>query len=225
VNGNKKSSSSSLRAKAMAPPPGAKTPQPVPERPAIRTIAVLGWGSLVWDPRTLPIRRQWFADGPLVRVEFLRESADRRVTLVLDPEAPAVRSLWAIMDTTDLNDAREQLKRREGCPRSDTIGYWRSNDAVPSSILDLPKWAECRGIDAVIWTELPSKWGGKDGVRPTVELVMKHLQGLRGAERDEAERYLRRAPRQIDTPYRRRIEAELQWTASVVEHQSPKQLL
>jgi hypothetical protein len=214
VNGKKKSSSSSLRVKAMASPPQAKVPKPAPDGGSIRTIAVLGWGSLVWDPRTLPIRRQWFADGPLVRVEFLRESADRRVTLVLDPEAPAVRSLWAIMDTTDLNDAREQLKRREGCTRSDAIGYWPTNNAVLSSVLDLPKWAECRGIDAVVWTDLPSKWGGNDGVRPTVDLVMQHLQGLGGAQRDEAERYVRRAPRQIDTPYRRRIEAELQWTAT-----------
>jgi hypothetical protein len=211
LNGKKKSSS--LRVKAMASPPEAKAPEPALERPSIRAIAVLGWGSLVWDPRTLPIRRQWFADGPLVRVEFLRESADRRVTLVLDPGAPAVRSLWAIMDTTDLNDARRQLREREGC-NNDSIGYWPANNVVPPSIIDLPKWAECRSIDAIVWTALGSKWDGREGVRPKADLVIGHLKSLRGTERDQAERYVRRAPRQIDTPYRRRIEPELQWTAT-----------
>jgi hypothetical protein len=199
----------------MTSAPEAKAPNPAPDRPAIRAIAVLGWGSLVWDPRTLPIRRRWFADGPLVRVEFLRESGGRRITLVLDSEVPAVRSLWAIMDTIKLDDARKQLQEREGCGRVDDIGYWQPvGGAVPSSILDLAKWAECRSIDAVVWTALGAKFHGKDGLRPTADEVIGHLGGLVGTERDEAERYVRRAPPQIDTPYRRRIEAQLQWTAT-----------
>jgi hypothetical protein len=198
----------------MPSAPEAKAPKPAPDRPAIAAIAVLGWGSLVWDPRTLPIRRQWFADGPLVRVEFLRESGGRRITLVLDSEVPAVRSLWAIMDTIDLDDARKQLQERERCGRID-IGYWQpASGASPSSILDLAKWAECRSIDAVVWTALGSKFRGKDGLRPTADEIIDHLGVLVGTQRDEAERYVRRAPRQIDTPYRRRIEAELQWTAT-----------
>jgi hypothetical protein len=38
-------------------------------------IAGLGWSSLVWDPRDLPVQRQWFTDGPFVQVakEALRK--------------------------------------------------------------------------------------------------------------------------------------------------------
>lgn len=173
-------------------------------------IACLGWGSLIWDPRNLPIRRRWFADGPLLMAEFLRQSSDDRITLVLHESAAPVRSLWSVMDCTDLAEARRALQARECCSEGH-IASWSQGQNGPSNIIDLPKWAEARGVGAVVWTGLPPKMG--DTVRcPTVDEVLGHLRRLSGAARENAERYIRRAPRQIDTAMRRRIEAELGWT-------------
>ena len=176
-------------------------------------IACLAWGSLVWDPRELPIHREWFCDGPFVQIEFVRQSDNGRITLVLEASSTPVRSLWAVMDTTELATAREALRLREGISKSRAaeIGAWSKGDRCPSLIHELSEWAASRGVEAVIWTALPSKFAGEERRTPSVEQVLDYLAGLTGTKRDSAERYIRHVPRQIDTPYRRRIEAVLHW--------------
>ncbi len=175
-------------------------------------IAVLGWGSLIWDPRELPIQREWFKDGPLVQVEFARQSKDNRITLVLEENALPVRCLWAIMNCTELKDARGALRKREGCPNLEDIHTWPKGQPLPNLIHDLEAWAASCSIEAVIWTGLPSKFNGKVACTPKIEQVLEHLNNLPCAERDCAERYVRNAPRQIDTAYRRKIETSFGWT-------------
>jgi len=176
------------------------------------TIACLGWGSLVLDPRELPIQRHWFEDGPLVSVEFARQSQDGRITLVIEQNAAPVRSLWAVMDTSDLKIAREALRSRESTSRDKPqhIGDWSVGNPPPVSIPQVGKWASANQIDAVVWTALSAKFGGKE-TTPSEDDVVGYLRSLRGTRRDNAERHIRLAPRQIDTAYRRRIEAVLGW--------------
>lgn len=75
-------------------------------------IACLGWGSLVWNPQNLPVRRSWFLDGPLLPLEFTRESRNMRVTIVLTRDAAKIRSLWALMSCGDLDSAKRALCER-----------------------------------------------------------------------------------------------------------------
>ena len=159
----------------------------------------------------MPIRRYWFDDGPLVPVEFARQSNDGRITLVMEPCARPVRVLWALMDSENLDDACEALRKREGISADNMrrhVGRWPPGTTAP--VPGIEQWARARDLDAVIWTALPPRFGGVQRT-PCEEEVIAYLQGLRGTELDAAERYIRRAPRQIDTAYRRAVEAALRW--------------
>lgn len=184
------------------------------ERERTLKIACLAWGSLVWNPRQLPIRREWFKDGPFAHVEFTRQSSDDRMTLVIDPSARPVRVLWALMLPTDLQIAKEALRDREGITGTDSlsrIGSWEHRDTSPENIPDLRRWAEDRGLDGAVWTALKPRFG-KEERSPSIDEVIGHLRGLSGTTRDHAKEYVARAPRQIDTDYRRQIEAALGWS-------------
>jgi hypothetical protein len=136
------------------------------------------------------------------------------MTLVIDTNAAKVRLLWAEMLSADLLSAKEALREREGITGADwssRIGAWQTDESAPATIPDLPRWAEALGLEAVIWTALGPKFSGKD-VSPSADEVITYLQGLTRVWREHAKRYIECAPRQIDTEYRRRIEAALGWS-------------
>ena len=176
------------------------------------TIACVGWGSLIWRSGRLPLDARWRRDGPSLPVEFARESGDGRVTLVAVPGAVGSRTLWAPLDVEGLGEARRALRRRERSSPG-TIGRWPAPDgSEPVGRDAVARWAAERGLDGVVWTALPPRFGREAGRVPGLREVLDHLAGLRGASRARAERYVRRAPRQIRTPYRRAIERRLGWT-------------
>ena len=177
-------------------------------------IACLAWGSLVWDPRQLPIRRVWFNDGPFVPVEFTRQSDDGRITLVIDEKAEPIRILWGHMTSRSIEEARKALRDREGIAAKDwlsRIGCWKIGDRPTRDIPELPEWAEARRLDAVVWTRLAPKFGNENR-SPSAEEVIEYLGRLSGTVRDHARQYVELAPRQIDTAYRRQIEAAIGWS-------------
>ena len=173
-------------------------------------IVCLGWGSLIWRPGDLPVG-DWRDDGPPVSVEFVRESEDRRLTLVLDPNAAPVTSLWAPMTLTDLSTAVIELAARERTGRN-KIDTWSAGTDDPKKLPGLREWATGREINHVIWTALEPRFRGTKDERPSVDQALAHLSNLTGHDRVKAEQYVRRAPRQIRTAYRERFEHSLGWT-------------
>lgn len=56
---------------------------------------------------------------------------------------------------------------------------------------------------------------------PSEDDVINALRGLEGKERDLAEEYVRMAPHEVDTPYRRRIARDLGWTSDPGSRRPP----
>jgi hypothetical protein len=95
---------------------------------------------------------------------------------------------------------------------SASIGSWAQNsEATDEFNRLLGDWAERMNLDAVIWTALSPRVEGETRI-PSVEEVISHLSGLSYEKRKHAETYIRMAPRQTDTDYRRKIEAVLHWS-------------
>jgi len=178
-------------------------------------IACLGWGSLVWDPRELPVQEKWFEDGPFLPIEFARKSNNGRLTLVIVPDYEvSVRSLWTLFSVNTIEEARESLFRREGGLSEKNIArdiaVWPNRNPNDSVILEIERWAQVLGLEAVLWTALTPNFGNNQ--HPTNKQAVKYLHGLPHEQRRNAEHYIRMTPRQVDTPYRRRFEAEFGWT-------------
>lgn len=97
-------------------------------------IAIVGWGSLIWQPGELEVASDWSNDGPVLPIEFSRVSADGRLTLVIDPKTQGqgrlpinmggndIQTLYIQSANDDLETAIQNLRAREGC-RTDMIGY------------------------------------------------------------------------------------------------------
>jgi hypothetical protein len=186
-------------------------------------IAVLGWGSLIWNPRYLALAGDWHEDGPTLPIEFARISSGNRLTLVIHPGADPVTTLWAMMSAWDLGEARENLRIREGRPPMEGIGWVCRNDSAfgPSEYeyADVVReWLLTKDIDCVVWTALLCNFKEKLCREFTVEGALAHLRKLEGPERDKAEEYVRKTPNQVQTKVRQAAQKELGWYPVVAQH-------
>lgn len=178
------------------------------------TIVCLGWGSLLWDPRELPLASEWRHDGPELPIEFTRQSADGRITLVVDPQAAPLTVFSADLDVASLVEAREALAARENITSrylDRSVGYWSPSGSSGHKECEVvEKWASHTGYAGVVWTALKPKFNGVF-TAPTCAQVVDYLESLEGETRSDAERYIRQTPGPIRTAFRAEIERALGW--------------
>jgi hypothetical protein len=173
-------------------------------------IAVIGWGSLIWCPRTLQIEPGWHKDGPMLPVEFARKSDDGRLALVIHPGSRKQRTYWANSRCESLCDAIENLRKREGkkC-RTEDIHFvdkgGSGHRGDPKSVNVVQKWLmKMESLEAVIWTGLPGTYDRGSAI--------KYLKSLKDqAQQAKAKKYVRLTPPQIQTRVRAAMRKE-GWT-------------
>ena len=154
-------------------------------------------------------KEEWLEDGPVLPIEFSRISSDGRVTLVIDKEAEPISVLWAKMKQDSLMDAVYLLAKREGTKCENIHNVAVDETANDDSKKIIIRWLEEKEFDAAIWTGLKPK--GEGGGRPSDDEIIKHLKNLNECDKRRAEEYIRRAPEQITTAYRTKIEKEFGW--------------
>ena len=181
-------------------------------------IALLGWGSLIWDPQTLRVAGEWTLDGPILPIEFSRVSDNGRLTLVIDEEngVPAV-TRTAISALNDLELAIVNLQNRERMPNKSRIGFidkidgnrsQRASKSHGTTCDRIQAWANDRQVDAVLWTALGPRFLEKTGETFSPEAAVRYLGTLDGQIRQDAFSYIRRAPPEICTPVRERFQQQ-----------------
>lgn len=174
-------------------------------------IACLGWGSLIWSPGDLPVQNEWYQDGPILPIEFARESADGRLTLVIVPDSQPVRSLWALMNVENIEAAKKSLAGREGITEKNirhSIGFVdrQTDNSHGLAKEKVKKWAETLELDGVVWTNLKFGFKKSRDILPTLEEAKEHILSLSEESQKEAINYIFRAPNQIDTEYRTELQ-------------------
>lgn len=180
-------------------------------------IALLGWGSLIWDPRPEFDSKvgPWTSGGPVLPVEFCRISKTRKgaLVLVIDQKlGTEVEVLHALSLRDDPADALSDLRTREGTSMQ-KIGFvnlltGKQRGRDPEAVAMIKDWAKKMKFQVVAWTDLESNFKSKTSVEFSLAAALDHLKSLSTAGRREAVRYIVKAPKQVDTKLR-------QWLATV----------
>jgi len=178
-------------------------------------IAIIAWGSLVWDPRSLQIKGEWDNNGPNLNIEFSHVSKDGRLTLVIDHDNGAkVKTYCALSKRCDLGDAVADVRDREGTIIK-KIGFIKvknghcSKEEFPDQIdvfQIIRDWCKSSSYDAVVWTALTSQFKDQTKMDFSVDNAINYLKGLPKSARSNALDYIRNAPKEVITPVRERIE-------------------
>ncbi|RZL56018.1 MAG: hypothetical protein EOP70_08240 [Variovorax sp.] len=177
-------------------------------------IACLAWGSLLWKTGPLKTASEWHDNGPDLPIEFARVSDKGELSTVIREGSAPQRTWWALLDTNDIDVAREMLREREQIAQEhpEWLGSLPSGVDYPCATA-IGEWLARHDLDAVVWTALPPRYADEEGRAPTADEAVDYLDGLSGDTRSHAEDYVRQIPPSLATAHRGAIETRLGWTA------------
>ena len=186
-------------------------------------IAIVGYGSLIWDLENLSpfVSGDWqLGAGPHMPVEFSRISPKRQqaLVLVIDDDLDH-QSKTSIIDSNrfELGQAVDDLAARERC-KTEMIGYVSVTGDTRRPLDCAYQWLEQTGYDAVLWTALPGNFSIEAKKPFSHENARDYLKTLEKPALAEAWRYIEFAPEVTDTPFRRFLRDDEFWQSLDYTH-------
>lgn len=186
-------------------------------------IAIIGWGSLLWDLDDLEphVAGGWDLDaGPLLPIEFalVSRKRNRALAAVID-HAVGERCTASVIVSrkSELADARGDLARRERCDEASIGALHRGNGFAharhPETLVLVEQWLHTTRYDGAVWTDTETNFEGITGEPFSVDTAVRYLSRLGIDSLREAKRYIENAPAAVSTPLRRRLRGETWWAA------------
>jgi len=182
-------------------------------------IAILGWGSLLWDKCTEFDEQhdEWHSDGPKLKIEFSRVSSTRKgaLTLVLDTKnGKECQVAYTRSKRKNPDDAICDLRSREGTTLKN-IGFYFADNSRKQARYDevlrvIERWASTKKLDVVIWTDLESNFQEKSKSKQpfSIEAAISHIQALDNEGKANASEYVCRAPAFVVTPLHEALQSQ-----------------
>ena len=193
-------------------------------------IAILGWGSLLWEGGPefeKQIELPWQFDGPELMIEFSRVSESRHgaLTLVIDDHGSSTHVAWCLSKRAKLEDAVADLRCREGTTNAN-IHCIRLDEqpALPNTLEKenpIVTWARGKKLDAVVWTALKSNFEEKVGKPFSVKALLAYAKALSPTGKAKAAEYVWKAPDFVKTKVRSAWQNE-PWFSKPASKRRPK---
>ena len=189
-------------------------------------IAVIGFGSLLWDLDDLApkVSGEWkMYEGPILPLEFSLVSRKRHYALALVIDyGDGAPCPTCVIDSvrSEIGAAIVDLANRERMEPTN-IGFVDRNTGESHSHREETcntfwNWIEDSTYDGAVWTDGERNFEALTGRAFSLQTAQDHLRSLQGISLEEARRYIRNAPARVETPLRRALEGAPWW------HNDPK---
>ena len=185
-----------------------------------KPIAIIGWGSLIWDLENLTphVQGMWqMRAGPELPLEFSRVSPKRKRALAVCVDlmdgAPCVTCVIASRRSSVV-EARRDLARRERAPDGFIGGFCVETGHTfgrPQVVHKVAQWCRNAGWSGAVWTDLHPTFAAETGLNFSMETAIDYLRTLQDEALDEAVRYIEHAPQTTSTRLRRHLRDDPWW--------------
>lgn len=148
-------------------------------------IAYLGWGSLLWNNKSLKLKTKWDKTKLLFPLNFSRisDKGKGRLTLVIDNVNGTLNHPHiASTKIKNLNKAINTLRLREKTKKNN-IGYinikdnsFRSKLLKKSQIDTIFEYAKKNNLDSIIWTDISPNFSEITGKKISTINAIQYIQ-------------------------------------------------